>query len=74
MDVTIFGIHLTLNPVAFTIPIGKGWDVYWYGIIIAVGFLLALIYGLKNADRFNIDKDRIIQTEFGYNKWIQKSM
>lgn len=60
MDVTIFGIHLTLNPVAFTIPIGKGWDVYWYGIIIAVGFLLALIYGLKNADRFNIDKDRML--------------
>lgn len=60
MEVTIFGIHLTLNPVAFTIPIGSGWDVYWYGIIIAIGFLLALIYGLKNAERFDINKDKML--------------
>ncbi len=60
MEVVIFGIHLTLNNVAFTIPIGNGWKVYWYGIIIAAGFLLALIYGLRNADRFNINKDRML--------------
>ncbi len=60
MEVTIFGIHLTLNPVAFTIPIGDGWDVYWYGILIATGFLLAIIYALKNAKRFEIDIDRML--------------
>ena len=60
MEVVIFGIHLTINNIAFTIPIGNGWKVYWYGIIIAIGFLLALIYGLKNADRFNINKDRML--------------
>lgn len=60
-DVTIFGIHLTLSPVAFSIPIGKGhWDIYWYGIIIATGFLLALIYGLKNAKRFGLNPDRML--------------
>ena len=60
-DVTIFGIHLTLSPVAFSIPIGKGhWDIYWYGIIIATGFLLALIYGLKNAGRFGLNPDRML--------------
>ena len=48
-DVTIFGINLTLDPVAFTLPIGDGWPIYWYGIIIALGFLLAIIYGMKNA-------------------------
>lgn len=58
---TIFGIDFTLNPVAFTIPIGEnGWDVYWYGIIIALGFLLALIYGVKNAARFGLDNDRML--------------
>lgn len=59
-DVTIFGIHLTLNPIAFTIPIGSGWDIYWYGIIIALGFMLAIIYGMKNASRFNVDTDRML--------------
>ena len=59
-DVTIFGIHLTLNPIAFTLPIGNGWDIYWYGIIIALGFMLAIIYGIKNASRFNVNVDRML--------------
>lgn len=61
MEVIIFGIKLTLNPIAFTIPLGsKHWDIYWYGIIIALGFTLALIYAYKNAMRFNIDTDRML--------------
>ncbi|MBQ9354849.1 MAG: prolipoprotein diacylglyceryl transferase [Clostridia bacterium] len=59
-NVTIFGIHLKLKPIAFTIPLGSGWDIYWYGIIIATGFLLALIYAYKNAKRFNLELDRIL--------------
>lgn len=60
-NVTIFGIHLKLNPIAFTLPIGKnGWDIYWYGIIIATGFLLAIIYAYKNAKRFDINLDRML--------------
>ena len=52
--ITIFGIKLTVSRVAFSIPIGdKHWDVYWYGIIIALGFLLALVYGMRNAKRFS---------------------
>ena len=43
IEVVIFGIKLTLKPIAFTIPIGNGWDVYWYGIIIAIGFLLLIV-------------------------------
>lgn len=58
--VTIFGIDLTLNPEAFTIPIFGGWSVYWYGIIIATGFLLAIIYAAFNAKRFDINFDRLI--------------
>ncbi len=59
-DVTIFGIHLKLKPIAFTLPFGGGWDIYWYGIIIASGFLLALIYAYKNYKRFNLDIDRVL--------------
>lgn len=60
-EVTLFGIHLTLNPVAITIPLGSSeWKVYWYGILIALGFLAALLYGLRNARRFDIDPDRLL--------------
>jgi len=61
MEVTIFGLHLTLNQIAFSINLGNfHWDVYWYGILIALGFMLALIYGYRNAKRFNINLDRML--------------
>ncbi len=60
-DVIIFGIRLTIKPIAFTLRLGSAsWDVYWYGILIALGFLLALIYGNMNAKRFGINKDRML--------------
>ncbi len=60
MEVTIFGLKLNIDPVAFTIPLGsKHWDIYWYGIIIAFGFSMALLYGYRNAKRFNIDTDKM---------------
>ncbi len=61
MEVVIFGIQLTVDPIAFTISFGnKQWDIYWYGVIIATGFLLALIYGMTNAKRFNLDLNRML--------------
>ena len=61
-EVEIFGLQFTINPVAFTLPIGKnGWDVYWYGIIIALGFLLAVVYALiYNEKRFGINTDKML--------------
>ncbi|MBR3908517.1 MAG: prolipoprotein diacylglyceryl transferase [Clostridia bacterium] len=56
-DVTIFGIHLTINPIAFHIG---SWPIYWYGIIIALGFMLAIIYGMKNSERFNVNTDKML--------------
>ncbi len=60
-EVVIFGIKLTINPVAFTLPIGEnGWSVYWYGILIALGFMSALLYAFKNADRFELSTDKML--------------
>ncbi len=59
-DVTIFGINIPVKPVAFTLPIFGGWNVYWYGIIIALGFLLALVYAFFNAKRFSLNLDRLL--------------
>ena len=59
-DVTLFGLEFTINPVAFTIPIGNGWSVYWYGIVIALGFLCAILYGYFNTTRLDINIDRLL--------------
>jgi phosphatidylglycerol:prolipoprotein diacylglycerol transferase len=47
----------TLRPVAFEI---FGYPIKWYGIIIAVGFLLAFFYVMKNAARFGLNTDKLI--------------
>lgn len=57
--VKIFGIDLKFDSVAFTLPIGDGWDIYWYGICIAAAFLAAVIYGFSKAKNFDIDPDRL---------------
>lgn len=51
------GLELNINRVAFSV-FGK--DIYWYGIIIACGFILAVTYCYYNAKRFGVVKDRVI--------------
>lgn len=38
------GLEFTLDRVAFTL---FGHNIYWYGVIIALGFLLAVLYCCK---------------------------
>ncbi len=58
-EVTLFGINFKFDSVAFTLPFGNGWDVYWYGILIATGFLMAVVYAFFNYKKFNLDPDRM---------------
>lgn len=58
--VEFLGFTFNLNPIAFTLPIGDGWAIYWYGILIAAGFLLAFLYGMKRAPLLNINTDRLV--------------
>lgn len=51
------GISLDVNRVAFHIG---SFNVYWYGIIIAVGFLLAVLYAMKSAPKFDLDPDKLM--------------
>lgn len=50
-------IDLSIDPVAFKIG---DFNVYWYGIIIGIGFLLALVFALKIIKRFGIKNDDFI--------------
>lgn len=56
------GLKLNLNPTAFSIG---SFSVAWYGIIIAVGFLLALVYGLKYAKKVGVNPDKMIDVVIG---------
>ena len=51
------GLEFTLNRTAFSIG---SLHVQWYGIIIAVGFALAVLYCLKRAPKFGILQDNLI--------------
>ena len=52
-----FGLEFEFDNVAFYIG-DKG--IYWYGIIISLGFILALIYCSVRAPKLNVDKDKMI--------------
>ena len=51
------GLEFDLNRVAFTL---FGMPVYWYGILIAAGMLLALLFAFHYARSFGIDADRMV--------------
>ena len=53
------GINVQINPVAFTIG---SMSVRWYGILIAVGFLLAFLYVMSSCKKFRVDDDRLLDT------------
>ena len=48
---------ISIDRVAFTIP-GVNFTIYWYGLLIGVGILLAMIYGYKKMRSCGIDPDR----------------
>ncbi len=52
------GLEFALDRVAFTIPVLDR-PVYWYGVIIASGLLLAVFLCVKWSPRFGITEDQI---------------
>ena len=55
------GIEVNPSRVAFTL-FGK--DIYWYGLIIAIGFTLAVIYAMCRAKHFGLTDDHILDMLF----------
>lgn len=51
------GWEFTIDRVALSVG---GFNIYWYGVIIAVGMLLALLYAFRHAVDFGIDADRLV--------------
>lgn len=55
------GLEFHLDRVAFQL---FGLPIYWYGVIIACGFLLAVVFCYKMAPRFGIKPDDVIDLLF----------
>ena len=51
------GISVDPSPVAFSIG---GKEVYWYGIILAAGFFLGVLYALRRVKEFGLVEDDIL--------------
>ena len=56
------GIDFHIDPTAFSIG---SLTIQWYGIIIVVGLLLAVIYCVPRMKRFGIDSDKAIDAVIG---------
>lgn len=56
------GLEFTLDKVAFSIG---GLHIYWYGIIITAGILIAAAYGLSQTKKYGLDPNRVIDTVMG---------
>lgn len=52
-----FGLEFTINRVAFTV-LGK--DIYWYGLIIGFGFILAALYVNARVSKFGFTTDHLL--------------
>ena len=53
------GINMKINPIAFTIG---NINIYWYGILITLGILLAILYTSNKAQDFKINKNKYLDT------------
>lgn len=57
----LFSGDITVNRIAFSI---FGIDVYWYGILIAVGVVLGFLYAMKRAKRVGLLADTVFDIAF----------
>ncbi len=48
---------LNIDPVAFTIPIGGGFPIYWYGILVTLGIAIGVIWAAREIARRNQNVD-----------------
>lgn len=52
------GLEFNINPEVF--PMLDNVHIRWYGVIIAVGMLLAVVYAYLSAERFNVNRNKLI--------------
>ena len=56
------GLEFNINPNALQIG---SFRITWYGVIIAVGILLAMLMAFRNAKRFGVNADKLVDVVLG---------
>ena len=56
------GLEFNINNVAFTV---FGMEIKWYGVIIAIGMVVAMLYCFRKMKEFGLDSDRAIDAVLG---------
>ncbi len=51
---------IQIDPIAFTIPIGDGFPIYWYGIIVTLGIALGALWGAREIARRGQNVDEFL--------------
>ena len=51
------GLEFNVSRVAFSIG---GFDIYWYGLLIGAGLLLAMLFALRKSKEFGLDQNKFI--------------
>ena len=57
--ITFPGLGISVDPSPIVCNL-FGKDIYWYGVILATGFLLAVIYALRRVKAFGLTEDHIL--------------
>ncbi len=57
----LFENGIKIDNVMFTIP-GLNLEIYWYGFLIALGMVLAMIYAYRRVRKFGLEPDRFTDT------------
>lgn len=57
----LFDKSIIVNRVAFSL---FGIDIYWYGVIIAIGVILAFFYAMKKCKQFGLIPDHVFDVAF----------
>lgn len=50
---------ITIDPIAFTIPIGEGFPIYWYGIIVTLGIAVGAFWAGREIQRRGYSVDEL---------------
>lgn len=48
---------INIDPIAFTIPIGDGFPIYWYGILVTLGIAVGVFWAAREIARRNQNVD-----------------
>lgn len=54
------GLGIVFENVQRGIKISENFTIYWYGVLIAVGFLLAVLLALRSCEKFGISQDDLL--------------